>query len=117
MRKFARLVNGAVRMMGYEEAWKLALRQNPSLRVADGFRVQVPQGTKKVYIPRRKHYAKTVLTEQKDEKRLHEVGDILEPCIVERGAVTGFGLHECDYHRVGGPMGPVFIEEVNAPAT
>ena len=117
MKQFARLVNGAARMMGYEEARKLALRQNPSLRVADGFRVEVPQGTKKVYIPRKKHYAKTVLTEQKDEKRLHEVGDILEPCIVERGAVTGFGLHECDYHRVDGPMGPVFIEEINAPAT
>ena len=116
MKKFARLVNGAVRMMGYQEAWKLVLRQNPSLRVADGFRVQVPQGTPKVYIPRKKHYAKTVLTEQKDEKRLHEVGDILEPCVVKRG-VFGFGLHECDDHRVGGPMGPVFIEEINASAT
>ena len=103
-------------MMGYEEAWKLALRQNPSLRVADGFRVPVTRETKTVYIPRKKHYAKTVLTEQKDEKRLHAVGDILEPCIVKRGAF-GFGLHECDYHRVGGPMGPVFIEEINAPAT
>ena len=116
MRKFARLVNGAVRMMGYQEAWKYAFRRNPELRVADGFRVQVPQGTKNVYIPRRKHYAKTVLTEQKDENRLHEVGDILEPCIVNRGTF-GFGLHECNYHRVDGPMGPVFIEEINAPAT
>ena len=103
-------------MLGQEEAWKLALRRNPALRVAKGFRVQVPKGTVKVYIPRKKHYAKTVLTEQKDEKRLHAVGDILEPCIVKRGAF-GFGLHECDYHRVGGPMGPVFIEEINASAT
>ena len=116
MRKFARLVNGAVRMMGYEEARNFALRENPSLRVVGGFPVQVPRGTKAVYIPRKKHYAKTVLTEQKDETRLHAVGDILEPCIVKRGAF-GFGLHECDYHRVGGPMGPVFIEEINALAT
>ena len=114
----ARFANGrGPRTLGPEEAWKLALRRNPALRVAEGFRVEVPQGTKKVYIPRKKHYQKSVLTEQKNGKQLHEVGDILEPCIVERGAVTGFGLHECDYHRVDGPMGPVFIEETNAQAT
>ncbi len=106
-----RFVNGgAPRTLGYEESWKLALRRNPKLRVAEGFRVKVPQGTKKVYIPRDHWATKRVLTEEKNGKQLHEVGDRLEPCIVKRGAF-GFGLHECDYHRVDGPMGPVFIDE------
>ena len=103
MKQYARLINGEIRMMGYHEAYKYALRQNPSLRLVNGFKVTVPPGTKKVYIPRRKQYARTVKTEE------NELTDTLEPCTVLRGA--GFGLHECKHHREGGPMGPVFIQE------
>ena len=102
--EYARRVNGRVRMMGYEEAWKYALRKDPTLRVVNGYRVRVPAGTKTVYIPRKYHYARTVKTEES------ELTETLEPCVVKRG-VNGFGLHECEHHREGGPSGPVFIEE------
>ncbi len=111
MRQFARLVNGEVRMMGYEEAWKLALRQNPSLRVVDGYRVKVGPQVKVVRIPRKHHYAKTVKTEES------KFSDTREECVVKRGVFGFGGLHECKYHRKGAAMGPVFIEEINALAT
>ena len=96
-----------VRELSTREAWKLALARDPSLRVRYGYRVRVPRGTKSVHIPRKKHYAKTVFTEERDEAHLHAVSDILEPCIVTRGAF-GFGLHECKYHPA------VYIEEIKS---
>ena len=95
---------GRVRELRGSEAVKYALARNPKLRLVQGFRVKVPRGTKKVYIPRKAHYAKTVYTEEHDGTRLHALIDILEPCVVQRGAF-GFGLHQCRYHPA------VYIEE------
>ena len=93
--------------MGYDEARKYALTRDPRLRVVKGYRVKVPAGTRKVYIPRKYHYSRTVKTEE------NELTDILQPCVVTRGPF-GFGLHECSHHGAGGPEGPVYIEEQRA---
>ena len=91
-------------MMGYYEAWRYALRRNPGLRVVNGFKVTVPRGTKRAYIPRRHHYSRTVGVEE------NEMTDMVQPCVVTRGQ-HGFGLHECKFHSKDGPMGPVYIQE------
>ena len=85
---------------------KLALARNPKLRLAKGFRVTVPLGTRKVYIPRRNHYAKTVYTEEQHSARLEAFYDDLEPCIVTRG-VFGWRPHQCPDHPL------VIISEEN----
>ena len=105
--KYARMVNGQVRMMEYDEARKYALVRNPSLRVVKGYRVKVPAGTVKAYIPRKYHYSRTVKTEES------ELTDITQSCVVTRGP-HGFGLHQCSHHGPGGPEGPVYIEEQRA---
>lgn len=88
----------------WASAWKLAYARNPKLRLANGYRVKVPRGTKKVYIPRQNHYARKVYTEDKDERRLETLYDNLQPCIVQRGAF-GWQAHHCPYHPL------VIIEE------
>lgn len=90
--------------MGYEEAWKLAFARNPRLRLARGYRVKVPKGTKKVYIPRKNHSSKKVYTEDQNYQRLETFYDQLEPCVVTRGAF-GWKPHRCPYHPL------VIIEE------
>ena len=88
----------------YESLWKKALARNPKLRLARGFKVTVPKGTKRVYIPRKNHYTPKVYTENKDAKRLEMFYDDLQPCIVKRGAF-GWGQHRCPNHPL------VIIEE------
>lgn len=75
-----------------------------------GLRVQVPRGTRKVYIPRRNHYTGRVFTEEGDAPRLDELHDDLAPCVVKRGW-RGFPIHRCDEHPA------VVIEEANIDAT
>jgi len=59
-----------------------------------------------VYLPRKKHYAPTVLTAEDGSDEVETDGyldlfhDILEPC-VERRDPTGWNRwHQCSYHRV-----------------
>ena len=104
------LIGGKERSLSTTEARKLAFARNPRLRLGYGLRVPVRPGTKVVYLPRQNHSAKSVFTEA-DEAHLHSVGDLLEPCIVRRGA-HGFGLHECKDHNGRVPGQPVYyIEE------
>jgi len=84
---------------------KLALCRNPELRVKRGFRVRVPRSAKKVYIPRKNHYARKVYTEENDLTRLETFYDDLEPCVVTKG-VLGWQPHSCPYHSL------VIIEEI-----
>jgi hypothetical protein len=71
-----------------------------------GLKVQVPKSTRKVYLPRKNHYAPTVLTAE-DGQDEHEVGlylepfhETLEPCIEVRDPRGWNRWHECSYHRV-----------------
>jgi hypothetical protein len=83
---------------------QLGGKRNRHLR--RGLRVQVTSGTRAVYIPRKKHYAPTVLTatdgpdEVATESYLEAFGDILEPCTERRDPIGWNRWHECSYHRV-----------------
>lgn len=83
---------------------KQAFARNPQLNTRRGFRVRVPPGTRKVYIPRKNHYARKVYTEEKDAARLERFHDLLEPCVVTRG-LFGWKPHSCPHHPL------VIIEE------
>lgn len=76
---------------------KLDFIRHPALSLVYGIRVNVPKGAKKVYIPRKKHYAPKVYTEENDYKRLEAFYDVLEPCVVKKG-VFGWKPHRCPYH-------------------
>ena len=71
-----------------------------------GFRVKVNSSTRAVYLPRKKHYAPTVLTaddgvdEVETGLYLEAFGDILEPCVERRDPMGWNRWHECSYHRV-----------------
>jgi len=86
------------------ENTKLAFARNPSANIHRGFRVQVPRSAKKVYIPRKNHYARKVYTEENDTDRLEAFHDDLEPCVVVKG-LFGWKPHSCSYHPL------VIIEE------
>ncbi|KKL94663.1 hypothetical protein LCGC14_1862440 [marine sediment metagenome] len=81
----------------YDSIWKLAYARNPKLRLAKGWRVKVPRGVTKVFIPRQNHSARKVYTEDKDFRRLELLYDDLQPCIVRRGAF-GWAPHKCKHH-------------------
>ncbi len=106
MQTYYKETTGGIREVRGESAMKLALARDPLLRLRKGFRVRVPRGTKRVFIPRKNHANATAFTMEHDEKRLHRLGDDLEPCIVRRGAF-GYGLHQCSVHVA------VYIEEIN----
>lgn len=83
---------------------KLTFARRPSLNLRRGFRVKVPKGTRKIYIPRKNHYARKAYTEEHDIKRLEAFYDDLQPCVVSRG-LFGWKPHSCPYHPL------VIIEE------
>lgn len=106
MQTYLQETNGQIREVRGESAMKLALARDPVLRLRKGFRVRVPRGTKRVFIPRKNHARATAFSMEHDESHLHELGDDLEPCIVRRG-IFGYGLHQCRVHVA------VFIEEID----
>ena len=106
MQTYYRETNGQIREVRGESAMKLALARDNLLPLRNGFRVRVPRGTAKVYLPRKHHAIATAFTMEHDEKRLHSLGDDLEPCIVRRG-IFGYGLHQCPVHVA------VYIEEID----
>jgi|6_EtaG_2_1085325.scaffolds.fasta_scaffold177611_2 hypothetical protein len=70
-----------------------------------GLKVVVPVSARKVYLPRKKHYAPTVLTEEdghedKADLYLESLHETLEPCVELRGMDGWNRWHECNYHRV-----------------
>lgn len=98
------------RQILWESEWKRAFARNPNLRKGKGVvRVRVPAGTRKVFVPRKRHYTNRVLTEA-DDNRLVALGDQLEPCVVMRGAY-GFGFHECEHHNGALGTPAYYIEE------
>ena len=83
---------------------KMMMAMHPELNIMRGFRVKVPRSARKVYIPRKHHYARKVYTEERDSKRLEKFHDTLEPCVVVKG-LNGWQPHSCKYHPL------VIIEE------
>ena len=83
---------------------KRFLCRNPEYRVRTGFRVKVPRSAKKVYIPRKNHYARKVYTEDENIDKLEAFYDDLQPCVVTKG-LFGWQPHQCPYHSL------VIIEE------
>ncbi len=83
---------------------KQILARNPELNIRRGFRVKVPRSARKVYIPRKNHYARKVYTEEHDTDRLEAFHDDLEPCVVVKGLFS-WKPHSCSYHPL------VIIEE------
>ena len=78
---------------------KLAKARDPMLFLRKWHIVKVPRGTTKVYLPRKKHYKPTGLTEEGNFSQLEKFYDLLEPCIVRKGA-HGWGLHKCPDHNI-----------------
>ena len=79
-----------------------------NMHLIRGIRLTVPRGTRKVWIPRTHHYAPKVYNDIEHEARIEKFGADLNPCLVTRSIITGFGWHRCPYHIV-------YIEE--APKT
>jgi len=76
-----------------------------NMHLVRGLRIRVPRGTRRVWIPRTHHYAPKVYNNLEHTERMERHGADLNPCVVTRNFLTGFGWHRCAYHMV-------YIEEV-----
>ena len=78
---------------------KRDLARNPLVRVRVGHRVTVPRTARKVYLPRRNHYAQKGYTEDEDANRLEQFYDDLQPCVVKK-SIFGWRPHQCRFHEM-----------------